>query len=255
MKRTSLSSLLFIPVLALPLLSACGLKTRDVKPDFLDKVRSAAVVSFSVDQPASNEISLDAGSGKVSGVAGGGSLINEESTDVEHMHGALSEAFARKMGWKMITPAQLKTSPAYSSFFSDKMKGWQMKMPAGQGTTRLLANGIADSYSLLRTKPADRDRLMTGLGVDAIIEGNVQGHFEGTTVMGIGPRKPRANLSFWVYAKGHDEPIWFEGQVKGSPSQESVGKTGFFSEKAVTKLARASAQTAFNLISPTPVKK
>lgn len=230
-------------------LTACGsITTRKVESEQVSGIRRAAVASFTVTQPAPRSVGLNLSSGRMEG-SNEASLIAGSSPSVDQMYQDLVGAFQKRMKWTVLSKEQLTQNAGYAKAYNDMMKGWQNKAPVNGEYFNVLQ--IMDSQSLRRMKPAARDELMQALNVDAIVEADLNIFFKtkGMAVMGIASRYPQARLNFWVYKKGVKDVVWFEGNIDGEPSSESVGKTGFFDKEEVTRLGRNSAVTAFNKIS------
>lgn len=231
-------------------LSACGsIKTRDVNAGELSTVRKVAIASFSFQQPAPSSVGMNLNTGRVEAGADRDVLSHEE-TEVTLTYTDIASTLNGKMKWQVVSLDELRRNGAYKEAYESKMKGWQNKMPPNNKLFGI--SEVMDSQSLRRMRLAEKDRLMAGLGVDAVIEMDVQVTFANTGVkfMGIGSRYPQAHVSFWLYKRGVEKPVWFEGQLSGDVSTESVGKTGFFDEKSVTHLGRLSAKSAFNKLNP-----
>ncbi len=238
-----------ICALALTLgLTGCGtIKTRERDAAQVDKVKKVAVVSFSVTQPASAKIGIDLSSGK-SGATAGGSMIPQNSPHADEMYLEFSQSLAKNLGWKVMDARQMKANAGYKAAYEKTMKGWQNKMGPNKGDKQFDVSEIMDQDCLRILDFKGREELLTALGVDAIIGGRVQVILNGTTVMGVGSRYPQSKVAFFVYAKGHEKPIWWEGGVDGEEAKESVGKTGFIDEALLSQLAVKSAKTAYQKI-------
>lgn len=218
-------------------LSACGsIKVRDVNQEEMKNVQKVAVASFSFTQPHSTLTSNQVN-------------IGEDNDEAEASLKDIAGTLAKTMKWKMLPLDEMRGNAAYQATYEKKMKGWQMgKVP---GNARLLiAKGVMDAQSLIRMKPPERDQLMSALGVDAMMEVAVNVVFanKGVAIAGIGDRYPQAYINLWMYKRGVEKPVWFDGRVVGDASSSSVGKTGFFNELEVTRLGRQSAQNAFSKI-------
>jgi len=222
-------------LIATGLLSACGsLKTRSVDPAQLKEVRKVAIASFSVTQPP----------------PGGGQadLIAHKSEEAAQTYTDVVQTLQTKMKWSVVGLDQLRANAEYKKVHDGKMKGWQNKAP--MPGKHFIVDEIMDAQSLRRMKPEEKDALMSALGVDALMETQVNVRFatKGVAVMGIGDRYPQATVSFWLYKKGVAAPVWFEGNLQGDPASQSVGKTAFWDENEVSRLGRLSARNAFSKI-------
>jgi hypothetical protein len=236
-------------------LSACGsITTRKVEADQVSGIRRAAVASFTVTQPVPRSIGLNLSSGRAEG-SNEASLIAGSSSTVDQMYQDLVTAFQKRMKWNVLSKDQLAANAGYAKAYNDMMKGWQSKAAPHGDYFNVLQ--IMDSQSVRRMKPEARDELMQALNVDAIVEADLNIFFKtkGMAVMGIASRYPQTRLSFWVYKKGVKDVVWFDGNIDGDISTQSVGKTGFFDKEEVTRLGRTSAVTAFNKISAETTKE
>jgi len=225
-------------------LNGCGSLTHKKDDQALAQVKKIAVVAFTADEPASASIGFNLNSHQAGAVAGG-SIIPQHSDSVKQMLVELQNAFARNMSWSVLAEDAMIKNPGYVSAYHNTMDGWQSKSPPNAGLNRFLVEHVMDSDSLRILGPEGRDKLITDLGVDAIAVGKVNVVNSGTSIMGIGSRHPQANFSFTLYTRGKEDPTWFEGQIKGDESTESVGSTHFTDEEATARLSLESAKTAF----------
>lgn len=235
-------------------LGACGsIQTRSQDAEALAQVHKVAVVAFSVLEPAPAQIGLNLGSGKVEGQQGG-TIIPASDATIDDMLQKLSAQFKAKMKWQVISPGELVKKPGYKKAYEATMVGWHNKMPPGQGQTKMIVKNFMDFDSVRILDVEGRNQLIKDLGVDAIVAAQVNVHLNGTTVMGIGARHVESDVMFMMYADGKEKPVWFEGQIKGPESDESVGKTNFFDEDLMRKLAVSSAQSAYEKIGSSSVE-
>lgn len=233
-------------------ITGCGmLHTRKKDETSVQKVKRVAVVSFAVMQPASAEIGVDVLSGKLKGDRGG-SAFNQTSSHIDTMYVDLNKHLKENLNWSVMNPKSMVKHPGYVQAYESTMKGFQNKMPVPSGHNQFLVEKVMDFDSARILDVKGRDQLIDALKVDAILAAKVNVSLTGTTVMGIGSRYPQANLSFFLYKKGQEEPIWFEGQIAGEQANQSVGKTGFIDESLLAKLSLESARTAFEKIGVEP---
>lgn len=224
--------------------SGCALSAKKMDQSAISKIKTAAVTSFTADLPASRELGFDLGSGKL-GASAGGSMISQEMAETDQLLEKIVSAFSTRMKWKVPSVQQMKASPKYQATYKKTMEGWHNRMPPGQGINRYVVNGIMD-YDSARILDADgRDQLMQDLKVDALIAVWSMTHLSGTSIMGIGSRKPQTNIMIYVYARGVSEPIWKES-LQGDEITESVGSTGFIDEKKVAHLVLKAADGALS---------
>lgn len=235
-----------LAIITIIVLSACGsLKVRDKDIVATEKIKKAAIVSFSVFQPASAKLSLNLSSGSLEGQKGG-SMFSQRSPHVEKMYADLSQEFGKK--WKMVGVKTMTLNAGYQKAYKDTMEGWQNKMPPGEGQKQFLVEKVMDSDSTRILGVEGRRALMDSLGVDAIVEARVMVSLTGTTVMGIGSRYPKTRLSFKVFTRDNENPVWFDGSVEGPVSETSVGSTAFIDETLLGSVAAESAKSAFEKI-------
>lgn len=214
-------------------ISACGsIKVRDKNVAEVSQVKKAAVVAFSLVQPKPVNLSFD----------------SIDSTHVEEIYSDLMKSFEKKLNWSLLSSLELKKQKGYQTAFNKTMKGWQNKMPVPQDQTQFVPEQIMDFDSVRILGVNGRNELCDQLNVDAIIAAKVNIIIEGTTVMGVGKRYPKAQLSFFVYKRGQETPIWFDGRIEGAKSETSIGMTGFMDPKLLNELAVKSAKSAFSKI-------
>jgi hypothetical protein len=234
--------------------SACGIfKTRERDEAAVQNIKRIAVVAFAVSQPASAKLGFDLSKGKL-GATSGGSMLDQSSQHVDQLYSELGQNFQKNMNWTVMKTEQMKANAGYKKAYKDTMEGWQNKFPPAEGSNKFVVKDIMDGDALRILGLEGRDALIDALGVDAIVTAQVVGGISSTSVMGIGNRYPYANLNFFVYTKGKEKAVWFEGQIEGEPSTESVGKTGFIDETKLNELVLKSARTAYAKIGQTKVE-
>lgn len=238
-------------MLVFSFLVGCGsIKTRDVNTGELSQVKKVAIASYSWEQPIPTTVALNLSSGKVEGEKVRDFNANE-SDEVTQSYKDIASAIGARMKWRVTPLEEMRANSTYKEWYENKMKGWQFgKAPPNHKLFNI--ENVMDAQSLRRMRMAEKDALMAGLGVDAIIEMKVNVVFanSGMKVMGIGSRYPQAHVMFYMWKKGVEAPVWFEGRMAGDVATESVGKTGFFDEQAVTRLGRLSAKSAFTKLNP-----
>lgn len=234
------------------LISACAGLTKQKDEAKVGQVRKTAIVAISVFEPASREIGLNLGSGKVEGSAGG-SIMAKTDPHVDSMYSELANSLRANLKWNVMDKAQMVSNSGYTLAYDKTMKGWQNKMPPGEGMFHFNVAQVMDFDGPRILDFKGREALIQALGVDAIVVARLQVSLNGTSVMGIGSRKPQTHVSFFLYGKGEEKPIWFEGNIRGD-EMESVGKTAFIDQKLLGELALKSAKTAFNKIGTAETK-
>ena len=224
-------------------LSACAglIKTHDKKPEAVAKIRTAALVAYSHEVPAAREIGLNLGSGNLEG-SSGGSWQNQESPQATEIFEKTISTFKSRLNWNVMDSKKMLAIPAYPAAYKANMEGWHSRMPVQAGYNRFLVNKVMDYDSARIMEKAGRDKLMDDLKVDALIAIHSRVILNGTTVMGIGKRRPQTRITFFVYTKEAEMPVWFE-TLEGQ-EMESVGSTAFIDETKVSTLAVKSAEVA-----------
>ena len=230
-------TLLFLSaLLTIASLSACGsIKTREKDDVAVAKIKTAALAAYTADFPAAVDLLKPRGANQ----------IPVSSPENDRLYEKLNQAFQARTKWKMLDTKKMRLQTPYRLAFEKTMKGFQNKMPINEGVNRFVVENVMDSECLRILDVSGRDKLMTDLGVDALVVAKIDVHLNGTTIMGVGSRYPQSVLSFFVFERGQEKPVWFEGSLKGKEMGESVGKTAFIDEPLTAKLAAESAETAF----------
>lgn len=202
----------------------------------LVKVKRVAVAGFSVVSPVPNGLRESTQTGIES---------------AQKMYDGLARSVGKNMKWEVLALDKMRSNPTYRKLYDKTMKGWQNKVPMPEGAKQLVLDGVMDS-DCLRILGADgRTELAQALGVDAVVTSRVQVLLNANTVMGIGSRYPQSRISLSLFTKNADTPDWFEGGIDGKVAETSVGKTAFFDEPLLHKLALESARTAFSNLGKT----
>ncbi len=213
--------------------SGCGGMSKYKEQDKVAGIQKAAVVAIGVYQPALEGGFLGTRSGK----------LMVDSPHAAMIYKDLVAELQKNLGWKMLSFDQVRGASVMASAFERTMKGFQNKVPPGAGENLYRAEGMLDQDSPRILGPKGRDELIDGLKVDAIVVVTVRTAIKGTTVMGIGSRKPQALVTLAVYRRGQEKPVWFDGQIEGDVSTESIGvSTG---KDALDALVMQSSKTAF----------
>jgi hypothetical protein len=238
----------WILVFALLTGAGCGsLKIREKDDQALRQIKTVAVVAFSEYQPAPKKLILNLSKSDSAGSSGGG-VVPQQSEHVDEMYRDLAASLTRNMNWKVADKKSMRSNTGYIRAYKETMEGWQNKVPPGEGEKLFLVGGLMDAECLRILGPQGRDRLLEDLKVDAVVVAQVRVGLNGNSMVGVGDLYPQARVSFQVYSKGKEEPVWFDGEIAGEQSHESVGKTAFFDESQLSALAAQSAKTAFQKI-------
>jgi len=226
------------------LLTSCGsLKVRDKNASELSSIKSVALINMDVTEPRPKELSLNLGSGNVEGDAAMGSF-QQKAPHVEKLYYDFHRALKAEMNWKVLDKNTMMANAGFKAAYEKAMKGWQNKMPPGQGMAQFVTKDLLDYDSVRILGFEGREKLIRDLNVDAIVAAKIYVSLGGTSIMGFGPRKPRSILSFTVFKKGVEKPVWFDGNVEGREGQ-SVGATGLWSVEKLQNEAVQSAIDAF----------
>ncbi len=221
-------------ILLIFMLTGCASLVAQKDEALVSEVKKVAIVAISADQPTS-AIQV-------------GGLLSQPSSHVTQMYNSLRKNLSKNMGWKVLDIKRVQSNSGYRSAYKDTMEGFQNKSPMGSGRLRYGAPQIMDIDSPRILGEGGRDKLIQALGVDAIVAVRVNVHLKSFTIMGIGSRKPQARVSFYLYKRGHPNPIWFDGNIDGEVAEESVGATAFVDVELLNKLSVESAETAFRKI-------
>lgn len=212
--------------------SGCG-SARFKEQDQVNSIQKAAVVAIGVYQPAREGGGLGTQSGK----------LMLDSPHVTGIYKDLVAELQKNMGWKMATYDQVRGNATFTQAYEKTMKGFQNKVPPGEGENLYRAEGILDQDSPRILGVEGRNALIDALKVDAIVVVTVRTQLKGTVVMGIGPRKPQALVTLAVYKRGQEKPVWFDGMIEGAVSEESIGMLG--NKELLDQLVAKSSKTAF----------
>ncbi len=129
-----------------------------------------------------------------------------------------------KKKWKVADIDQMKTNPAYTTLFTDKMHNWKNKIAPKEDTQFMIVEGLLDDEAGKKLSQADRDQLMQSLDVDslAMIKVDVELKSPSGSFNGIAARKPSATTYLVVYSKGIEKPIW-EAYHEVTEGEKSIG--------------------------------
>lgn len=223
------------------IVTSCGmLKTRNVNTAEVDTVQRAAIASFSLVHPNTSSVSYNLGSGKL-GVEEDRDLIMKYDPNITKTYLSLKKYFEKNAKWKIIELDEMTTNSSYQKSYADKMNGLQFGKVA-EGGIHYGVKKVMDAQSLRRMEQKDKDALMEGLGVDAIIEAKVYiRHIKG---------HPQATLHFTAYKKGVEVPVWFEGAINGNTLSASLGESQLYDLDESLRLSHQAALLSFEKINP-----
>lgn len=229
-------------------LFGCGvMKVREKDEAAVKGVKRVAIVAFMTQQPGSATVGLNLSKGQVEG-GSNASMFAKSSDHAEQMYDALAEQLKKNLRWSLQDKKSMISNPGYTKAYKQTMEGWQNKMPPGQGMNQFLVSQVMDADGPRILGLSGRDELIDALKVDGILVVRITTSLNSTSIMGIGNRYPQSRVSFQLFSKGKEQPIWFDGQIEGEESKTSVGKTAFIDEKLLSDLAVDSAKTAFSKI-------
>jgi len=243
---------ILIRIFSLVSLVGCGsFKVRDRDDQAVAGIKKAALISFSVYEPQSPKVGFNLSKGQTEARAGG-TMGSQSDPTVDQMYGDLQASLSKGLNWKVLGQNEMTVSEEYKRAYKRTMEGWQNKMPPGEGIQHFKIQNVMDFDSARILGPQGRDQLIDGLGVDALVVARVDVLLNGTSIMGFGSKHPQARLALFVYKKGIEKPVWFDGGIDGSEAKESVGSTAFIDDDLLKKLSTESARTAFNQIGSSP---
>lgn len=217
----------WLAAFAVVLLSACSFGPKLVRPD-VDTVKKVAIVGFRGD------VSLQDGNSKPGGIIGtvgavktlndvkSGKMNERRVAQATTVHTMLTDRLSTDLGWTMVPAAG-----------SDTLKERVRQKPTGlamfgvQHVSDLMLDGEARFLAA-----ADRQKIITELGVDAVMTVNVQyrtADKQGFAIGGLGSFKlfPRATVTVQVWNATQDKPVWEDsfamGQTSAKPVTENAG--------------------------------
>ena len=100
-----MKNIMLITFSIITLLNSCGsIKTKDKNQAAIDSIKSVAITSFSLEQPASADVSFNLGSKMVEGEAGGGlDSMNLKSKHVDKVYEDLRKAVHQNLSWRTLS--------------------------------------------------------------------------------------------------------------------------------------------------------
>ncbi len=226
---------------------ACASMKQSKDEAAINKISKVAVVAFEITEPTSSKIGINLG-GAVSGYPNYGEF-NKLSPHADEIYKVLLTSLNTNLQWQVLNSEKMKSNPDYVRIFNKTMKGMHNKMPVAQEHVQFVAAKVMDVDSIRILDIQERELLYNSLRVDAIVTARINVDFSGTSIMGFGSRKPQAHLTFTVYTRGQDKPIWFEADIEGDEAKESVGSTGFIDTDKLAMLSTESSKSAFNKLS------
>ncbi|MGE3975490.1 MAG: hypothetical protein AB7F59_13275 [Bdellovibrionales bacterium] len=239
---------IFLAMIALAMISCSGL-THFKDEAAVGEIKKVAVVAFMVQQPSSASLGVDLSKGQLK-AGNTANFMPTEGTHADLMYTDLSEALKKNLRWNVMDKKTMASNAGYVKAYKQTMDGWQNKMPPGEGMNQFLVAQVMDAEGPRILDMKGRDELIEALKVDAIMVARVNVILNGTSIMGLGSRYPQSKVSFFVYKKGVEKHIWFDGGIDGEESKTSVGGSAFIDETLLSNIAVASAKTAFAKIGP-----
>jgi hypothetical protein len=227
------------------ILPACT--TMKINADRLAKVKTVAVVGFSVNQETTPGLTdLFRGKTKDAQFA----KIQNAATHATEMYKNLVARLEKEQGWKVLKIDQLASHPAYKEVYKTKTEGWQGR-PMIDGKTELFqAQGILDTFAIHSAEKPLLEKLKKDLKVDAIVIANLNVRLNNTaslaSLVGVAEYKPNVNMSFVVNDLLQDEAAWFDYDVKGPQiEQGSKNFLGMTEESKITQLVIQASDLAY----------
>src|SRR5688572_925796 len=125
-------------------LSSCGsLKIRDKNAAETASIKNVALINMDVIEPRPKELSLNLGSGNVEGDRAMG-MTQQKSAQVDGLYNSFARALAVNLKWKVVDKNTMTSNPGFKEAYEKTMKGWQNKMPAGEGTAQFTTKDVLD---------------------------------------------------------------------------------------------------------------
>ena len=226
--------------------SGCATPEKEKNEALIGKIKRVAVVAFAVSEPAPR-VAKPKFRKKTLHDVDWESVSTESSDHANQMYLGLQEKMANHLHWTVLSQHSMIENAGYQAAFNRTMRGRQQKAALGQGQKKFSVEKVMDWDSVEVLGPEGRDTLITALGVDSIVVARVDVLFSHAFAPGSHPAL-QSRVTYQVYSPGVPKAVWFDGAVGGDKASELVGKTAFFDEDALKRLAVKSANSAFDLI-------
>ena len=250
---------LFIPqkrlTLSLPLalaLIVSGCSTLNVQKDQVAKVKTVAVVGFSIiqDVPVTPTISLAFGSKDNSMSSGFNGALCENRSHAQLIEKNLTDHLAKDMGWKLVDAVVVQKSPIIDQTLQWQHSNGRPLQMIPSKTKCYTDENIPEAFAFERKSLEERRQVMKDLGVDAVIVAQVRVELENSSILSIvggAEYQPRSTLNFAVYNAEQEDPIWRDTWARGEPEEKGiVAWMGFTNNDKLTAKIVSSSQSAFD---------
>lgn len=240
-----------LTAVALSSLCACSFGPKLIRPD-IEAVKKVSIIGFRGDVaiPDPNRerpggIIGTVGSAKALSDLNSSQFADRRKAQAKQIHDALAQSLTSKLGWQLMP---VDASPT-------------LKDRARQKPTGMMINGVQHLNELMLDpevrflQPEQRQRILSELGVDAVMTVNIrynEGRRDGFAIGGLGSFKifPRATVTVQMWNATQKDPVWEDSFAMGPLSALSVTENvGILDEAGETEaLVDAATRAVTTLI-------
>ncbi|HUP56905.1 MAG TPA: hypothetical protein VM598_05585 [Bdellovibrionota bacterium] len=196
-----------------------GCSTLSVNHPATRTIRKVAIVGFGVEQQMPPEFSLASFGKPAEGKWGKVAGVTYGLDHAGRMYAGLAATLKKELGWKVLAAQEVARAPEYAAAFKDRTSGLQTRPILPQDYELFGVPGVLDAYSFEKLSHEERQKVISGLGVDAIAIATVSVQLERgggiKQLVGAGDYFPRAHLRFTVFRRGEDTPAWQDFRAMG----------------------------------------
>ncbi len=252
-------SMTLFTVAALALATGCStLKTQRSR---LDGVQTAAVIAYSADVDLNNGRNNQAGNGGVIGMVNAATAISDMSSgemqreredQAVGTYESLLANITQGTGWKLIQREQITAHPRYMAAFETYKSNFS-GLTGTMGSIRQVPKLLMHHIGVALTE-AERQEIMDGLKVDAVIVVRVRfvrGGSTGFSIGGIGKTGvlPKAIVDLTAWDRQGGEPIWRDSWAEGEAGSTGIETTmGVVDDDQLTQGMEEAAQLAYQVL-------
>jgi hypothetical protein len=196
------------------LTSACAMTKAKIDKDITSKTKKVAIVAFNmeVQEPKSLVGDLkkigDLGEGKIRDAI-------EQHQAADDLYRELSTKLAREMNWDIKSQQAVSANAYYKTLLKQHTEGLQVGSYKPLDYHTMRPHGILHADPAIhKVKREERDKLMSELGVDALVVDFTTVSLRDKSWFGgmIGRSKylPKAQNVIRVFVRGKEDPVWFD---------------------------------------------
>lgn len=236
-------------LVSLLLLGACA--GRIVQKEKLDNVNKVAIVGFELvqKQPKDFEISFGSSDSDMPMSSMGVSKPPVNSAHASEIYHNLRKRFKNDFNWEMSPPEKLIKNVMYAASLKDQMSGFRSIPPVPANTDVFSVEGVMDWWAWEKLDVNTKASLIKSLNADAVLVVAAQSDLTESAsfkmLVGGGNFKPQVTYRVKMYSGDTAELIWWDYNLKGNPTDKTVGHfAGISNKDALNKLVIEAANEA-----------